>query len=557
MLAASTAGSTLYAIADIGGSMAESTLDIPVLSVALLSLVLIVLFAVQSTVLSILAAVLPIKKTGLAWAGILLGLAVPIGLEQLDAFLPRDIALLPTAALVSVGLGVLLYAILRPPGTKTRMSLMLLATFALAARVATDGISPESNSKAPANAPNILIVSIDSARNDHFGGEDSITPSFDLLCEEGRRFTGAFSAIARTGPSHAGLMSGTGPWDAGFSLAKGQIPEQRSTVAERFQSEGYRTGAFVGSSLLSGGGGLARGFDVYDDDFSWLRGWQNSLFGKLESRLHPVQGSSRLGERTASSALAWLQESSERPFFAWVQLSDPRFPYSPPPPWNTEYYLGDPRDPTHRSMEKARKSSPSTADLEGITDIEWPVSQYKGELSYADAQLGRLLGWLDKAGEAQETLVVFLGAHGESLGENGIWFQHGTGSGDPELHVPLAMRFPKIIKPGPPCDALVELSDIAPTIFELVAGVAPVSMTGRSFAQSIYGGKARPFARSVAVGAQRGAESPTIDASIRTPTHRLVAGEKSEFLDLEGKPVENIPEELLLRSRQLLEDVGG
>ena len=93
------------------------------------------------------------------------------------------------------------------------------------------------------------------------------------------------------------------------------------------------------------------------------------------------------------------QEPSESPFFVWVHLFDPHGPYQPPPPWDTQYYEGgDPYDPTQVSMQQVDGVAYLKDDLEGITDVRWPMSQYAGEISYSDTQIGRLSAWLEANG---------------------------------------------------------------------------------------------------------------------------------------------------------------
>ena len=225
------------------------------------------------------------------------------------------------------------------------------------------------------------------------------------------RFEKAFAPIAVTGPSHYSLHSGQGPWSHGLLLNGRPLPAGAQLAAERFSELGYRTGAFVSAPVLDGNLGFNRGFDVYDDHFDWIVGFSETLWGRIWSgfqrRKDPHHVLERRAQRTMDKALHWLQtpEPSESPFFVWVHLFDPSWSLSATAPWDTQYYEGgDPYDPTQVSMQQVDGVAAYLKDdLEGITDVRWPMSQYAGEISYSDSQIGRLSAWIE-AQNLQEKL---------------------------------------------------------------------------------------------------------------------------------------------------------
>ncbi len=314
--------------------------------------------------------------------------------------------------------------------------------------------------------PNVVIVTLDTVRADHFGAlgnADIDTRHFDRVAHEGTLFTAASAVAPVTGPSHTALFTGTGPWENGVLLNGIPVPPERRMLAERLADEGYTTGAFVSAFVLEGGLGFDRGFSVYDDEFSALRGKSRLLgdrfLGMLARRLDPDAVLERRGADTVDLALAWEAEQAA-PYFLWVHLFDAHGPYTPPPPYDTRYYSGDPRDPAHTSMLGVSGYAPYLAkSLEGITDLEYVLAQYRGEVSYADAQLGRLMDALD----LDHTLLVVVGDHGESLGEHGQWFDHGDDVYETSVHVPFAMRWPGKV-PVQRIDTPVDGTDLAPTV---------------------------------------------------------------------------------------------
>jgi arylsulfatase A-like enzyme len=388
----------------------------------------------------------------------------------------------------------------------------------------------------PGNAPNVLMVTLDTTRADHFGAygsEKPATPNFDEFAESGAHFDQAMAQIPVTGPSHTTILSGQGPWTHGGLLNGIPVPADVPLLAETLREHGYRTGGFVSAYVLGRSVGLDRGFQVYDDDFGLLKGWARTLPGKilagLSRNLEPSHVLERKGERTVDQAIEWLESQPDPsigiPFFAWVHLFDPHGPYEPPAPWDTRYYEGDPRDPAHTSMESvegvAAYLEPS---LEGITDVQWVLDQYAGEISYTDAQLGRLLDWLDESGQASNTVVIVVGDHGESLGEHGSWFNHGDDLFEPSSHVPLAIRMPGSIPEHTVVEDPVELTDLVPTLHELLGLASPERSDGVSLVSSMFGGSTRPIPMARAICFDREANQLGREQGlIQRPTWRMVA----------------------------------
>ncbi|RME28455.1 MAG: hypothetical protein D6798_02375, partial [Deltaproteobacteria bacterium] len=389
----------------------------------------------------------------------------------------------------------------------------------------------------------VLLVTLDTARADYFGAygrTDVRTPHFDRLAAEGVRLDHAFSQIPVTGPSHTTMLTGEPPWEHGNLLNGLPIDPDKELLSTRLRSRGWRTAAFVSAYVLDGTLGFSRGFEVYDDDFGWLQGFDETVPGRVLAMLgrftHPDEVLERRGGRTVDAALRWMDAElqGDAPFFVWVHLFDAHGPYAPPPPWDTAYYQGDPRDPAHTSMQGAQHiAAYLKPSLEGITDADYVLAQYAGEISYADEQLGRLLDWLDRSGHADDTLVIAVADHGESLaGEHGVWFNHGDDLYEPATWIPWAMRFPGGAHRGEVLTTPAELTDLAPTIYEVLGIDPPATVTGRSLMPAIDRGDShRPFSRGMCfdrpVNQQLRREGvitrPTYRlVALRTPDHRFV-----------------------------------
>ena len=247
-----------------------------------------------------------------------------------------------------------------------------------------------SREPAPAAVkPNVLLVTIDTLRADRVGR--GLTPAIDGVAARGVRFTNARATAPLTLPSHVSILSGALPQETGVRV-NGVPLGVRPTLARAFHDAGYRTAAFVGAYVLDRRFGLSGGFDTYDDRVPR----DPSGAAQLEAQ--------RRGDVVVSVALDWLGRGGIQPFFAWVHLYDPHAPYEPP----AEF------------LQKAGGRA------------------YDGEVAFADAQVARLLEWLDRSGARERTIVVIAGDHGEGLGDHGEQ-THGMLAYDSTLRVPLVI----------------------------------------------------------------------------------------------------------------------
>ena len=252
---------------------------------------------------------------------------------------------------------------------------------------------------------NVLLITLDTFRADRVG---PLTPNLQKLARESVRFANADSPVPLTLPAHCSLLSGELPLHHGVrNNGANPFPADRPTLATAFSAAAWRTGAFVSSFVLDRRFGLARGFDVYDDEIA--RSGSNDA-NTLEAE--------RVGAATVDRALAWLRRPDPRPFFVWVHLYDAHAPYAPPAPY------------------------PQT---------------YDGEIAYVDAQVGRLLGAVDRS----NTIIAVVGDHGESLGEHGE-LTHGLLVYEPTLHVPLMIAGPNAV--ARELTTPVSTVDVAPTL---------------------------------------------------------------------------------------------
>jgi arylsulfatase A-like enzyme len=484
-------------------------LDPGLVAVVALALTTLVVTGGVGLVVSGLLGLLPPVRRGGRSLWFLLG-AAAAGLSCLAAYWfgdpPPFAAVSPlhgnpwVFAVTAVGL-LGLIAALWPRLSRVQQGLVLLMLGAVGVAMAFVGRPPRLVPTTAEEGPNVLLVTIDSARADRFRGARADTAATDRVAEQGAWFERAYAQIPYTGPSHVTLLTGSAPWDHGVLLDGVALPSDRPTLAEVLVGHGWDTGAFVSDWALHGRLGFRRGFRVYDDDFAWAKGTRDVLPGRLLGLARggrAVEPPERRAGATVDRALHWVQRR-HLPWFAWVNLADPRAPWDPPQPYDSRYYDGDdPRDTRVVGLNAIATPEWLAPHIEGITDPEYLVARYDGEVAYADAQVARLLDALDTGGATANTLVVVTAPHGIALGEGGRWFVHGTLE-EADLHVPLAIRYPVAVEPGRVVDEPVELTDLAPTVLAWLGVEAPSSWTGVPLTGAVDGrGAARSLARSMA-----------------------------------------------------------
>ena len=186
----------------------------------------------------------------------------------------------------------------------------------------------------------------------------------------------------------------------------------------------------------------------------------------------------------ATEAVQLLEKYSKsgRRFFMTVGLYRPHTPYVAPKKYFDLYPLDEIRVPEVPAEYLSTIPKPAAASIRRKKDqidlrddlARQAIQAYYASISFADAQLGRVLTTLQDTGLAENTIVVFTSDHGYHMGEHGHWqkttlFENAT-------RVPLVISGPGVIAKGKSTEGLAELVDVYPTMTEL-AGLTTVSYT--------------------------------------------------------------------------------
>ncbi len=304
----------------------------------------------------------------------------------------------------------------------------------------------------PARPGDVILITIDTLRADHvglYGYPAATTPNLDRWFGDGAIFERAYSTEASTSPSVVSVLSGLYPQEHGVRLFFQLLDEEVPLVTDLLPAA-YQTAAFVSNMVLTDEAiGLAGRFDHYDD-----------FVADPEPARKIFE---RDAARTTDAVLRWLAagRDPERPLFLWVHYIDPHGPYRPPE--ERRFTAGSP--PLPIPIERVPKYM---RDIE-VTDGNEYVRRYDGEIAHADAEIGRLLDALARAG-ATDGLLVLTADHGESMMEHEQWFTHGYQVYDEIVRVPLLLSGPGL-ETGR-CAVPVSGTDVASTILRF-AGVEP------------------------------------------------------------------------------------
>jgi len=280
---------------------------------------------------------------------------------------------------------------------------------------------------------NILLITVDTLRPDRLSCYQSPylkTPNIDSLAERGLLFTRAFAHTTTTLPSHTNILLGSTPLSHGVHDNNNfMVREEFLTLAEHLKNYGYSTGAFVGAYVLDSRFGLYQGFDFYDDNYE-------------RSHRRKISTLERKAEDVVDNCLDWLR-IQRSPWFIWIHCYDPHDPYDPPEPFRNQY----------------------------------EENPYDGEVAYVDFVLGKLLDYLKAHNLFEQTLIIFTGDHGESLGQHEE-ATHGFLAYNSTLWIPLIVTFPGLAKST--VSQYASHIDIFPTVCDILHIEKPSFLQGFS-----------------------------------------------------------------------------
>jgi len=347
---------------------------------------------------------------------------------------------------------------------------------------------------------NVLFIAVDDMRAELgcYGDSSVTSPHIDALAERGTLFERAYCQQAVCNPSRASLLTGLRPdtigiWDLPTHF-RDKHPEL-VTLPQHFLQQGYFTqniGKIFHNWRQDAHEGDAPSWSVPavlhynshgNDQPVVAEPMPPNLSAVPRTEMRDVPDSAYFDGRIADLAVQALDErhSADEPFFLAVGFWKPHAPFNAPTrywdlysrpsvslPVNPDPPFGVPDIAMHDSREILRGFKSKWPNEEQTRTLR---HGYYAGISYVDAQIGKLLGAVNRLDLWKNTVVVFWSDHGFHLGEHHLWAK--TSNFELDARVPLIIATPSHTG-GQRTSSLVELIDLYPTLTDLCR-LPPVS----------------------------------------------------------------------------------
>jgi arylsulfatase A-like enzyme len=438
--------------------------------------------------------------------------------------------------------------------------------------------------------PHIVLIVHDSVRAEStslFGRVAGATPIQDRLAEESVAYTNAISTCVSTVPAHGSLFTGTYPSTHDLYVDGEALQPSFSTLAEALTAHGYRSFGVCYQDDVSPVTGLHRGFQQFDMDDepgfvrhvirnvvktknvigptpeqlkpspphatklpSAARGWKDSraykkLLWTASSRSDQGAGA------TARKARRFLSTvRSDEPVFMYLHYDEAHLPYRPPVPYRYRFV---PAHLRHRAAYVNQNRNRFFTGEAVMTHEDFEVLRglYHGAIAFLDSTVTSVYELLRERRMLDETMLIVMGDHGDNIGEHGL-LSHKFCVYDTLTRVPLVIRYPKGVLRAGPEHAIVQHTDLVPTVLDL-AGVPESALPQALEGNSLVSNRIRhrkeelaisellkPFGRESAHLRVRMQRYDRLFFSVRSRTHKYIwaSDGRHEFYDVVRDPSE-------------------
>lgn len=373
------------------------------------------------------------------------------------------------------------------------------------------GARPPARAEAP--KPNILFLAFDDLNQyvNCMGWRKGVhTPNMDRLASRGVLFTNAHCAAPVCRPSRTSLLTGVRPSTSGVYVNPGAnqlsgwrrapVLKDAVTLPQYFRKQGYRAAGagkiFHALQWMKGSENDPESWDAYFPDMYDVIPKQitpkdfSVAKSNAEGRPNPWFVWEPLDEpdiamsdyQVVDWAISELKKKHDKPFFQGVGIFRPHMPWHVPRKYFDLYPL--------ETLELPHVQENDLADTHGHERRHWhkwvvdhhqwkqALQGYLASISFADAQLGRLLEAFDASPYARNTIVVMWSDNGMHMGEKENWEKFTLW--EESTRVPLIFVAPGVTHRGTRCSHAVSLLDIYPTLVELTGGKPGPQLEGLS-----------------------------------------------------------------------------
>ncbi len=434
------------------------------------------------------------------------------------------------------------------------------------------GAQQSSKKSSKSKRPNILWICTDQQRWDTIGalGNNFIhTPNIDRLVNEGVAFDHAFCTSPICTPSRAGFL--TGMYPCAVKACKNGAEswaEQAPLVTKLFRDMGYVCGLsgklHLASAMKNDRETRPRddGYSIFhyshsphqggkkNDYLVWLEkcGYSYKNLQKLDSQAH-----ARFHQTTwcTDRAIDFIRAHKAQPWLFSINIYDPHPPFNAPASYVERYDTSSLPGPAFKESDIEEKGLFNGIMFQkkprhySYSDAKQHQADYWAQIDLIDENVGRLFSELKQTGQDKHTVIIFTSDHGDMCGDHGMRAK-GCRFYDGLIRVPLIFWFPGRFRKGLISKALVELTDIAPTLLDILGERIPSHMQGRSLLPILEGesdpNTHREFVRSEFYDTlDPGKLPPAFATMIRTRVFKLVVYHGhalGELFDLSKDPKE-------------------
>ncbi len=434
--------------------------------------------------------------------------------------------------------------------------------------------------------PNILFIFTD----DHayqavsaYGSRINQTPNIDRLAKDGMLFGNCFVTNSICGPSRATILTGKYSHLNGFLRNGDRFDGAQQTFPKLLQKAGYETAMIGKWHLVTDPTGF--------DEWHILPGQGAYYNPPMFHNGAKVQHEGYTTDIITDLSLDWLKNKRDpdKPFMLMSQHKAPHRNWQPGPKYLTKYddevipepetlfddYSGRGTAAKTQDMTIAETMTPQDlklkppgnlnskqkalwdaaydpknkafeeANLSGKDLVRWKYQRYIKDylrcIDSVDDSVGRILDYLDEAGLADNTIVIYASDQGFYLGEHG-WFDKRF-IYEESLRTPFLVRWPGVTEPGSRTDAFVSNLDFAQTFLEMAGVEAPEDMQGESLVPLLKGETPDDWRKSFYYHYYEfpGPHSVRRHYGVRTDRYKLIYFynlDEWEFYDLERDPHE-------------------
>ncbi|TWT93009.1 sulfatase/phosphatase domain-containing protein [Neorhodopirellula pilleata] len=383
-----------------------------------------------------------------------------------------------------------------------------------------------------------------------YGSKINQTPNLDRIAKEGAVFQNSFCANSICGPSRACILTGKHSHINGFLRNGNRFDGTQVTFPKLLQDVGYQTAligkwhlgtdptGFDHWEILPGQGhyynpdliqqdGTKKRFEGYVTDIitehslQWLkeqrdpnkpfmlmcqqkaphRNWaphprhfslyKNEDVPEPETLFDDYSGRSDLlkeNEMSVANHFYWGHDmkfhgENEFPKHFESNLKDgeyARMTTAQRAAWDAAY------EPENQEFIRAMKAG----ELSDRDVVSWKYQRYIKDylrcVQAVDDSVGEILSYLDEAGLADNTIVIYSSDQGFYLGEHG-WYDKRW-MFEESLRMPFLIRWPGVIAPGTDSRAMIQNIDYAPTFLDIAGAEVPAAIQGRSMVPMMQNG---------------------------------------------------------------------